>query len=230
MEGGSWLEVVGLPTGEPAVERDGADSDAPGDLRFRQGALAEQRSGELDVIRIVKLRRRSPTVLVLAVGGNAGAGALRHDLPFHLSEGRDDGENGFADGGLGVDAFAQADQLDLAVVELIDDLNQVGHTAPQPVEAPDDERVAGAQGLEEAVEFGALAAAAGSVVGVDAVAAGILESGDLKLRILVSGGDAGVADAHVTQTPRNIRKDDCIIEWFSEVESGGQRRGLRAGG
>ena len=137
--------------------------------------------------------------------------------------------NGFTDGGVGVDAFGKADQLDVLVVQLIHDLNEVGDAAAEAVEAPDDEGVAWAEGIEEAVELGALAAAAGSVIGVDAVAAGVLQGVDLQLRVLVSGGDAGVAEAHVSQTLRNIRKDDCIIERFSELGNGGPGSGLRGG-
>ena len=193
MEGGGRLEVVGLPSGEPAVEGNGAYADAAGDLGDREGAIAEKRLGELYVFGVVKLGRLPPAVAVLSVGGDAGAGAFRHDLTFHLREGGDDGEHGFADGAAGVDAFGEAEQLDFKGMKALDEVDQVGDAAAEPVEAPDDEGVVGAQGIEEAVELGALAAAAGSVIGIDAVAAGVLQGIDLQLRVLVSGGDAGVA-------------------------------------
>ena len=55
-----------------------------------------------------------------------------------------------------------------------DDLDHVGDAAAEAVEAPDDEGVAGAKGLEEPLELGALTTYTRGVLGVDPLATGLL--------------------------------------------------------
>ncbi len=51
-----------------------------------------------------------------------------------------------AGGGRGVDALAQRSERDLALLQSRDDVDQVPQAAAEAVQAPDDERVAGAAG------------------------------------------------------------------------------------
>ena len=56
--------------------------------------------------------------------------------------------------------------------------------------------------IEEAVEFGALVADAGSVLGKDTLTASVPESRDLQLRVLADGGHSSVTNFH-DQLPYN---------------------------
>ena len=57
-------------------------------------------------------------------------------------------------GRVGVDRLGQRPERDLALVQLADELDQVPKTSPEPVEAPHDQRVAGAEVVEASVELG----------------------------------------------------------------------------
>ena len=123
--------------------------------------------------------------------------------PLHLSEDGDDGEDGFAGCRVGVDSFGEGFESDVAGMQPLDDIDEVGNATPQPVEAPDDQGIVGAQGIEALLDLGAVAADAGSVPGVDLLATGFLESADLQLGFLVDRGHSGVADAHIAVTLEN---------------------------
>ena len=227
MIGFRGCKVVGFAAWEPTVDGSGMYADLPGDLGFGETAVAEKRSHELDVGGVVKLRRRAPADLVLASFRDAGAGAFGVELALHLSEGGEDGEHGLPDGSLGVDAFGEADEFDLHGPKPLDDLNQVRDAAAEPVEAPHDEGVVGAKNLEEAFELRPLLDAPGSVIGVDAVAAGVLEGCDLQFRVLVDGGDAGVADAHEQKPLETFSKPIVSLRklMFTELALSGAGRG-----
>ena len=102
----------------------------------------------------------------------------------------------------------------------------MGDAAAQPVEAPDDESVAGAKGVEEPLEFGAGATDSGGVIGVDPLATGLLERADLEIRILVEGGHTCVADAHVAITLGNSLAVDCVIAMLFARQNGRLSRSI----
>jgi hypothetical protein len=66
--------------------------------------------------------------------------------------------------------------------------------AAEPVQFPDDQGVAGAQLVEELLEGGAVGAGAAGGLGEHPIAAGLLQGVDLESRLLVGGGDAGIAE------------------------------------
>jgi hypothetical protein len=76
----------------------------------------------------------------------------------------------------------------------------------EPVEFPDHEGVAGAQLVQDLLEDGVVGGHAAGGLGEHPVAAGRSEGVDLELRVLVGGGDAGIAEqmSHAGQRRRTL--------------------------
>jgi hypothetical protein len=74
------------------------------------------------------------------------------------------------------------------------DVLEILETPRQPVDAGDNQRVAGAQKLQQDVELrAALALRAGPLLGADHLAAGGAEGRLLQREVLITSGHAGVA-------------------------------------
>jgi hypothetical protein len=76
----------------------------------------------------------------------------------------------------------------------------------EPVQFPDDQGVAGAELVQELFEGGADGAGAAGRFGEHPVAAGCDERIDLEVRLLIGGGDAGVAEqvSHAGERRRTL--------------------------
>jgi hypothetical protein len=120
--------------------------------------------------------------------------ALEDQLAFELGKRGEQVQLQAAGGGRGVDALAQGSERDLALLQSRDDVDQVAQAAPEAVQAPDDELVAGQQLLQAGVELRSGSDRPGPDVLVDAFAAGVLERVELEREVLRAGGDARVAD------------------------------------
>jgi hypothetical protein len=127
-------------------------------------------------------------------GGQPRAGAFADQVAFELGQGGKDVEHELAAGGGGIDRLLETAEPDPTLGELGDGVDQVAQGAAEPVELPDDEGVAGAQLVQELGEDGPVGAGAAGRLDKDAVAAGGLQGVDLELWLLVSGGDAGIAE------------------------------------
>jgi hypothetical protein len=90
-------------------------------------------------------------------------------------------------------AFLQAAEPDPAFGQAGDGVDQVPEGAAEAVELPDDQGVAGAQLVQDLGEGGPVAAGATGRLDKHSIAAGTLQGVDLELRVLVGGGDAGIA-------------------------------------
>ena len=78
-------------------------------------------------------------------------------------------------------------------LQLVHDVLQVLQRARQAIDAGDDERVAGAQEVEQHLQFAAaVAARAARLLGADHLAPRRFQRGALDREVLVEGGDAGV--------------------------------------
>ena len=103
-------------------------------------------------------------------------------------------------GPLGVDIFAEADELDLYMIEFVQDLEEVADGAGQAVESPDHDNLEPAMpGIgHQLVEAGALRLGAADLVGVllddlvTALLGQLAQVVKLRLRVLIEGGDAEV--------------------------------------
>ncbi len=93
----------------------------------------------------------------------------------------------------------QAPEADLLPLEPLGERDQVLERAAEPVEAPDDQGVAGPRHLEREGEAGPLGPGAADPVLVDLLAAGGGERVALQGQVLVVGRDPGVADQHGTR-------------------------------
>ena len=83
---------------------------------------------------------------------------------------------------------------------------------PAPVMGPDDEDIPLAAGLECRPQMEARLGVAGLLVGVDAVAPGLLEGFELQFRALVDNGDSSVADDHRDKDHLDTRARRCCSE------------------
>lgn len=118
--------------------------------------------------------------------------ALEDQLALELAKRGEQVQLQAAGGGRGVDALAQGSDRDLVLLQSRDDVDQVAHAAPEAVQAPDDERVAGRQLLQTGIEL--RPDRIDPDVLVDAFAAGVLERVELEREVPRAGADARVAD------------------------------------
>jgi hypothetical protein len=130
----------------------------------------------------------------------AGVGDDEFSLQF--CQDGEHSEHGSTFGRGGVDALFEHAQADASFLEGGAEGDQVQHGAAKAVEAGDDELIAtpvgGGEGLVElrARGFGAAGPIQVNICGVDA---GAGEGIDLVIGVLVCGGDARVADKHVSR-------------------------------
>ncbi len=80
--------------------------------------------------------------------------------------------------------------------KLHDQVHKVLDAATEPVEFPNDKRVAFAEDIPGLSQSGALGPAAADLVLKDFLAASFGERLDLEFEVLILGGDASVADQH----------------------------------
>jgi len=109
-------------------------------------------------------------------------------------QGGDHVEGQLPAGGGGVDRLLQAAEPDPALGQARDGVDQVPQRPAQPVQLPHHQGVARAQLVQELLEGGPVGAGAAGGLGEHPVAAGAPEGVDLEVRLLVGGGDAGVAE------------------------------------
>jgi hypothetical protein len=83
-----------------------------------------------------------------------------------------------------------------SLIKLSLQVNQFRERATQPIEAPDDEDIAGSQMVECGSQLGTVRFCARERVGEDALTAGRLQRVTLERESLVEGGNASVADLH----------------------------------
>jgi hypothetical protein len=104
--------------------------------------------------------------------GEPVEGALDDHLALELAyRGEDVEDEATADAGR-VDALVQHDEVDLPLAEHLSEVEQVPDRAAEPVQAGDDDLIAGAQVLEHRVELRAPSQLAGDLVDEDPFAAG----------------------------------------------------------
>jgi hypothetical protein len=81
-------------------------------------------------------------------GLHAGAGTLGDERALELGEHADHLPHGPPRRGVRVDRLGERAELHALALQLIEHMDQVPEAPAQPIELPDDERVAGLQGLE----------------------------------------------------------------------------------
>jgi hypothetical protein len=91
-------------------------------------------------------------------GGQSRGGAFADEVAFELGQGREDMEHELAAGGGGVDGLLEAAEPDPAVGQAGDGVDQVAEGAAEAVQFPDDEGVAGAELIQELLEYRAVGA------------------------------------------------------------------------
>ena len=104
-----------------------------------------------------------------------------------------DMEHQFAGGRGRVDAFLEADEVDVVRLEVLDRFEQFLERAPKAVEAGDAKAVAGAGMVDELAQPRALELSSGDHVNEDADGASLPQPIFLAGHILVSGRHTGIA-------------------------------------
>ena len=125
-------------------------------------------------------------------------GSFADQVALELGEGGEDMENEPPGRRAGFNLLGQGFEVDLTLFELCDKADEVGQIAPKPVEPPDDEGVSLAEAFEASFKLRPADVLAACLFFVHLPAFGVLEGVPLQVERLVVGGDAGVADAHVS--------------------------------
>ena len=108
--------------------------------------------------------------------------------------------------GRGVDVLLQGDEANATGLEDVNLVDEVADGAAEPVKPPHDKGVAVSGVVQQLGELGALGECAGAGVGEDPVAAPASERVDLHPGVLVTGGNAGVA-----QQRHDVLLDDAKV-------------------
>ena len=87
---------------------------------------------------------------------HSGAGALHDQRPFEFRQHADHLPHGATRRRLGVNRLREGTELDAALFEIVQHLDQVAEAAPQPIQLPHDQGVASLQGLEASDQGGAV--------------------------------------------------------------------------
>jgi hypothetical protein len=95
-----------------------------------------------------------------------------------------------------VNGFRQGSEGHVARFEVIEQRDQVTQRPAQAVQFPDNQHVTRVQRRKAPGQLWPLDVSASSLVGVDLLAPGPLQGGELQVRVLVIRGDATIADVH----------------------------------
>jgi hypothetical protein len=120
--------------------------------------------------------------------------AFADEVAFELGQGGKHVEDELAARSGGIDRLLKAAEPNTAVGQAGDGVDQVAQRPAEPVQFPDDQGVAGAELVQDLLEDRAVGGGAAGGLSEHSVAAGRSEGVDLELRVLVSGGDAGIAE------------------------------------
>jgi hypothetical protein len=178
--------------GQVAVDRGPADPKGLGN--GGHGVLPRRIHllGHLELV--AGQRRRSAAVAAAGPGrGQPRGRAFADEVAFEFGQGREHVEDELAARGGGVDRLLEAAEPDPAVGQAGDGVDQVAERLAEAVEFPDDEGVARAQLVQDLLKGGSVGAGAAGGLGEHPVATGALQRVDVELRLLVGGGDAGIA-------------------------------------
>ena len=94
----------------------------------------------------------------------------------------------------GVDVVGDRPQVDLALFEIAGELDQVLHRPAEPVEFPNHKRIAGPGVIEGLGQPRTIPGTATDLIGIDPSTAILVEGFPLQVKVLIVGGDPGVAD------------------------------------
>ena len=114
-------------------------------------------------------------------------------------------QHGFSERVGGVYLLRETLKLYASAAEVVESIHDIAHAAPEAVELPDCQRVAMLQLLEATLQGrAAKSRAASSFIDKCFAAACAFERGELHVRVLVVGGDAGVSVFHKRVPLREI--------------------------
>ena len=121
-------------------------------------------------------------------------GPLTDEVALELGEGSEDVEDEFAPARGGVDVLGQGAEPHPTLGEVLYDRDQMANRATQPVQTPDDDRVALAELVEETVELRTRVKSPRRAIGEGLDAARCLEGVKLKRRVLVCRRNSGISE------------------------------------
>ena len=165
------------------------------DVRDRTGPVSHQALGVAQLLR--GHDARPPAVAATRPGGlHALEHALAHEVALHLREGGLDLKKRPARRRGGVHGRVERAEPDAALIEFVNEGDELAGAPPQTVEVEYDQDVALAQVVKAGAEVRALGRSARGVVLEDPLATGLAKRVELAVEDLApfGGGDAGVPD------------------------------------
>jgi hypothetical protein len=187
----------GRARSEGAVEGARRARDAAGDIGDREVRVCPQSTGDPQLCIIE--RARAPTTATTSDGSGAASSSAHLRLFCgQLGEAGEQVDGKAASGRFGVDVLGQRLQADVALGNLIDDVEQLAHISGKSVEAVNADDISGAAEVQRHGEFrAALELDGGARLNEGFFATRFFQSVDLMGVILRSGADARVADENV---------------------------------
>jgi hypothetical protein len=183
----------GRARSEGAVEGARRARDAAGDIGDREVRVCPQSTGDPQLCIIERARATTSD-------GSGAASSSAHLRLFcgQLGEAGEQVDGKAASGRFGVDVLGQRLQADVALGNLIDDVEQLAHISGKSVEAVNADDISGAAEVQRHGEFrAALELDGGARLNEGFFATRFFQSVDLMGVILRSGADARVADENV---------------------------------
>lgn len=130
-----------------------------------------------------------------AGGFKAANRILGYEVSLELRDGGEHMKDELATGSRRVDPLGQRAKMYAIVFKAPEQIGQVMHGTPQPVELIDNERITGFQGVHGLGQGRTLADRAGNaMIGEYLFASGAFQRVQLHIEALLRGGDPGVAD------------------------------------
>lgn len=172
---------------QPTIERRARHTELPGRVRDIAASLDDETMG-INEQRIVERIGPSDPAAASAGGFKAANGIFGYKVSLELRHGGEDMKDELAAGGARVDTFGKGAKMNAIVFKAFEEIGQVMHGAPKPVEFIDDERITGFEGVYCLAQSRALAHRAGNaMIGEYVLASCAFQGVELHIEALIRG-------------------------------------------
>jgi len=179
------------------VEGGAGDTEAGSDLGDRDVCSFEQCADGLDLFGR-ELGSAAPLAAAGACGRKASYGSFADQVAFEFSQCGEYVEDKAASWRTCFDLLRQRFEVDFVLIQFRNESYQVGQISSEPVQSPDNERIAFSQTLETAFQLWPICALSAGLFFINLSTCCAFQCVLLQVESLVVGGNASIANAHVS--------------------------------